>query len=216
MWYESSIASNIVQLETGLSTGLLRTKSQLLARKGRARSTSSLKPLSPVRRASGDQCFAHVQALQVVSQCPSNLRRKAPSYFGLDTVLVQQERTDCIKVLALFPLTWLCSRSELLFVAYASHMLPCASCCWSAKQWPAQLPFLCRQSRCNILLSRLELGPTLQLCVDYTPADAVQCLAEAEDSQQMCILTNVAVWQGKIYVISEGVNTFCQPDFLSC
>ena len=43
----------------------------------------------------------------------------------------------------------------------------------------------------------------------------MQCLANASDSQQMCMLKNVAVWQGKIYIISEGVDAFCQPAILS-
>ena len=32
----------------------------------------------------------------------------------------------------------------------------------------------------------------------------VQCLLKAQDRQQLCILRNVAVWKGKIYVIQDG------------
>ena len=32
----------------------------------------------------------------------------------------------------------------------------------------------------------------------------VQCLLKAQDRQQLCILRNVAVWRGRIYVIQDG------------
>lgn len=65
---------------------------------------------------------------------------------------------------------------------------------------------------CSVVSVLLEL--MLPSFIDATPR-AVQCLARAEDPQQLCMLKNVAVWQGKIYVIYEGRGALYQADHLS-